>query len=35
MPSPDISDIIVEPYNVIWAMHNLVEHMNSVVMLDN
>ena len=34
-PSPKISNSIVEPYNAVACIHDLVEHSDSVVVLEN
>jgi len=35
MPSPKVSEVIVEPYNATLAMHQLIENADEVVCLDN
>jgi tubulin alpha len=34
-PSPQLSDSCVEPYNSVLATHNLLDHVNASVVLDN
>ena len=34
-PSPNLSNIIVEPYNCVLATHSFIEHLNLTVVLDN
>jgi len=34
-PSPKVSDVITEPYNATFSMHNLIEHVDQVFCLDN
>ena len=34
-PSPNLSSIIVEPYNSIFSLNSFVEHLNASVVLDN
>ena len=35
MPSEKVSDIVVEPYNVVLAMHYLIENIDLTVVMDN
>jgi tubulin beta len=35
VPSPKVSDIVVEPYNATLAMHQIIENSDLCVMLDN
>jgi len=35
MPSPKVSDTVVEPYNAILSIHQLIENTDSVTCLDN
>jgi len=35
MPSPKVSDIVVEPYNATLSIHQLIECVDNVVCLDN
>lgn len=35
MPSPKVSDTVVEPYNTILSVHELVENADQVMCLDN
>ena len=34
-PSPNLSDIVVEPYNSVLCLHDLLENQDAVVVLDN
>lgn len=35
MPSPKVSDVVVEPYNATLSMHQLIENTDSVMCIDN
>lgn len=35
IPSPRVSDTVVEPYNFVLSAHQLIEHTDEVVFLDN
>ena len=35
MPSPKVSDAVVEPYNAILSVNQLIEHSDQVICLDN
>ena len=35
MPSPKVSDAVVEPYNAILSVNHLIEHSDQVICLDN
>jgi tubulin beta len=35
MPSPKVSEVIVEPYNTTLSVHQLIENADSVTVLDN
>lgn len=35
MPSPKVSDVVVEPYNSVLSFHQLVENADSVTCIDN
>lgn len=34
-PSPKVSDTVVEPYNAVLSVHQLVEHADEVMVIDN
>ena len=34
-PSPKVSDTVVEPYNAVLSMHQLVENANECMVIDN
>merc|ERR1711991_275058 len=34
-PSPQVSNAVVEPYNMVLSTHTLLEHMDVAIMLDN
>ena len=34
-PSPKVSDVVVEPYNAILAIHQFVENADQVIVIDN
>ena len=35
IPSPEVSNTIVEPYNVVLSFHRLVENVDGCMLLDN
>eukprot|EP00441_Pelagodinium_beii_P046449 CAMPEP_0197621102 /NCGR_PEP_ID=MMETSP1338-20131121/1738_1 /TAXON_ID=43686 ORGANISM="Pelagodinium beii, Strain RCC1491" /NCGR_SAMPLE_ID=MMETSP1338 /ASSEMBLY_ACC=CAM_ASM_000754 /LENGTH=71 /DNA_ID=CAMNT_0043190445 /DNA_START=13 /DNA_END=224 /DNA_ORIENTATION=+ len=35
IPSPKVSDTVVEPYNAVLSFHQLVENSDSCYLLDN
>ena len=35
IPSPKVSDTVVEPYNAVLSFHQLVENADEVMMMDN
>ena len=35
IPSPKVSDTVVEPYNAVLSFHQLVENADQVMMMDN
>ena len=35
VPSPKVSDTVVEPYNAMLAMHQLVDNVDEVFCIDN
>jgi len=35
IPSPKVSDIVVEPYNALLSLHQLVDNVNEVMCIDN
>jgi tubulin beta len=35
MPSPKVSDVVVEPYNATLSIHQLIENCDSVMCIDN
>lgn len=35
MPSPKVSDVVVEPYNATLSVHQLIENCDSVMCIDN
>ncbi|KAE8357263.1 tubulin beta chain [Aspergillus caelatus] len=35
LPSPKVSDVVVEPYNAMLSVHQLVEHSDSTFCIDN
>ena len=34
-PSPKVSDTVIEPYNAILSVHQLIENSDEVMVIDN
>eukprot|EP00929_Paragymnodinium_shiwhaense_P012106 TRINITY_DN1187_c0_g1_i1.p1 TRINITY_DN1187_c0_g1~~TRINITY_DN1187_c0_g1_i1.p1 ORF type:complete len:447 (-),score=89.88 TRINITY_DN1187_c0_g1_i1:30-1370(-) len=35
VPSPDVSNVVVEPYNAVLSMHQMIENMEECIVFDN